>query len=138
MAMKQRLRNLKLIVEHTIEHINEKPVEEENNVDSALLQELHSHINEMDQQIESFHLSVETAAQKWKRSSRVLVSTKLGDTLPVRLVVPVVVDCLVDGFLIGVSCALAPTAGIILGAANCLDMFSLGMAYSSRIKKCTG
>lgn len=132
-AMKQRLRNLKLIVDHTIEHINDTT----HAVDHSLLEEVHSHINEMDKQISSFHISVESASRRWKRS-RALVETKLGDTLPMGLVVPVTVDCLVDGFLIGVSCSLAPAAGIILGAANCLEMGSLGMAYAARIKKCTG
>ena len=47
-------------------------------------------------------------------------------------------DCFVDGFLIGVSSALSPTAGIVLGLANCLEMSFLGMAYSARITKCTG
>lgn len=129
-AMKQRLRNLKLIVDHTIEHINET------SINQSLLEEVHSHINDMDQQIAQFHVSVEKATQKWRRS-RELMPTKLGDTLPMGLVVPVTVDCFVDGFLIGVSCAIAPAAGIILGAANCLEMASLGMAYAARINKCT-
>ena len=54
------------------------------------------------------------------------------------LVIPVTLDCFVDGFLIGISCALSPAAGIILGAANCLEMGFLGMAYATRIKQCTG
>jgi hypothetical protein len=47
-------------------------------------------------------------------------------------------DCFIDGFLIGVTCTLAPKAGIVLGAANCLEMAFLGMAYATRIVKCTG
>ena len=58
--------------------------------------------------------------------------------LTVGLVVPVTMDCFIDGFLIGVSCALSPSAGIILGAANCLEMSFLGMAYAARLTKCTG
>ena len=46
-------------------------------------------------------------------------------------------DACTDGFLIGVACSLSPSAGIVLGAANCLEMASLGIAYASSIKKCT-
>ena len=40
----------------------------------------------------------------------------------VSLVVPVSIDCMVDGFLIGVSVALNPVAGYVLGVANCLEV----------------
>ena len=61
-----------------------------------------------------------------------------GDKLPTSLVVPIFLDCFVDGFLIGVSCALSPKAAIVLGFANSLEMSFLGMAYAARVKKCTG
>ena len=61
-----------------------------------------------------------------------------GDKVPYGLVVPVIMDCFTDGFLIGVAVALSFKAGIILGAANCLEMSFLGMAYSTRLVKCTG
>lgn len=44
----------------------------------------------------------------------------------------------VDGFLIGVACALSRRAGWILALANCLEMAFLGMAVSMRVRKCTG
>jgi zinc transporter ZupT len=44
----------------------------------------------------------------------------------------------VDGFLIGVSVAISPKAGIVLAFANCFEMSFLGMAYASRLVKCTG
>ena len=62
----------------------------------------------------------------------------LGDKVPYGLVVPVVMDCFADGFLIGVAVALSFNAGVILGAANCLEMSFLGMVYSTRLVKCTG
>ena len=46
-------------------------------------------------------------------------------------------DCFIDGFLIGIACALSPSAGIILGVANTLEMSFLGMAYATRLTKCT-
>lgn len=58
--------------------------------------------------------------------------------MPYGLVVPVALDCFTDGFLIGVAVALSFHAGVILGAANCLEMSFLGMAYAARLFKCTG
>jgi hypothetical protein len=40
------------------------------------------------------------------------------------------------GFLIGVTCALAPKAGIVLGAANCLEMAFLGTYMNIYIYTC--
>mmetsp|Transcript_19892 Transcript_19892/g.18064 ORF Transcript_19892/g.18064 Transcript_19892/m.18064 type:complete len:497 (+) Transcript_19892:50-1540(+) len=132
LAIKQRLRNLKLIVDHIIEHIHESKI------DGNLLSELYSHVDDMERQITLFHATVATVSQRWTRRSRPMPEPVTGDFIPVGLVIPVTLDCFVDGFLIGVSCALAPTAGIILGAANCLEMSFLGMAYSTRLSRCTG
>ena len=54
------------------------------------------------------------------------------------LLLPVIVDSIVDGFLIGLSVALSPKAGYILSGANCLEMSFLGMALTVRVMKCTG
>lgn len=99
---------------------------------------MHQHMEDMDQIINTFHSTVENVVSKWRRRYRDLPEPDQGDTLPVGLVVPVTLDCFTDGFLIGVSCALSPSAGIVLGFANCLEMGFLGMAYSVRLKKCTG
>lgn len=56
-----------------------------------------------------------------------LPDTEEGDTLPIGLVVPVTIDCFVDGFLIGVSVAVSRKAAFILAAANCMEMAFLGM-----------
>eukprot|EP00595_Chromulina_sp_UTEXLB2642_P002390 CAMPEP_0196767874 /NCGR_PEP_ID=MMETSP1095-20130614/42065_1 /TAXON_ID=96789 ORGANISM="Chromulina nebulosa, Strain UTEXLB2642" /NCGR_SAMPLE_ID=MMETSP1095 /ASSEMBLY_ACC=CAM_ASM_000446 /LENGTH=545 /DNA_ID=CAMNT_0042136649 /DNA_START=42 /DNA_END=1683 /DNA_ORIENTATION=- len=132
LAIKQRLRNLKLIVDHIIEHIHESKI------DAHLLSELYSHMDDMERQITLFHATVATVSQRWTRRSRPMPEPVTGDFIPVGLVIPVTLDCFVDGFLIGVSCALSPEAGIILGAANCLEMSFLGMAYSTRLSRCTG
>jgi len=95
-------------------------------------------MEDMNQIIDTFHSTVDNVASKWRRRHRDLPEPDQGDTLPVGLVAPVTLDCFADGFLIGVSCALSPAAGIILGVANCLEMGFLGMAYSVRLKKCTG
>lgn len=99
---------------------------------------MHQHMTDMDQIINTFHDSVENVASRWTRRNRELPEPELGATIPAGLVIPVALDCFVDGFLIGVSCGISPQAGIVLGAANTLEMASLGMAYSVRLNKCTG
>ena len=93
---------------------------------------------DMDKQITFFHDSVQKAASRWGRKAYTLPDPELGDVIPAGLVVPVTIDCFVDGFLIGVTVALSPKAGVLLGAANVLEMGSLGMAYAVRLKNCTG
>ena len=61
-----------------------------------------------------------------------------GSIIPVSLVIPVAVDCAMDGFLIGLSCALSHRAGVILGLVTCIEMGALGAAFGMRINKCTG
>ena len=95
-------------------------------------------MDDMDKQINLFHDSVQRAASKWGRKTYSLPDVAIGDKIPTKLVIPVALDCFTDGFLIGVACALSPKAGIILGIANCLEMCFLGLAYSVRLKKCTG
>ena len=95
-------------------------------------------MEDMDHIINSFHEHVSTVGSRWIRRHRVLPETKIGDVIPLNLVIPVTMDCFVDGFLIGVSCSLSSNAGIVLGFANCLEMSFLGMAYSIRLMKCTG
>lgn len=165
--LRQRVKNLKLISEHVLEHLSSNSElllhasspkssaqsgkdgvivspfwnkDISNKIDSkyvALLHELYTHMSDMDIQINKVHENVERVVQKWHRVNS-LMDPEEGATLPLGLIVPVTVDCFVDGFLIGVSCALSHTAGIILGAANCLEMSFLGMAYTTRIMKCTG
>jgi zinc transporter ZupT len=102
------------------------------------IKEIHEHMEDMDNVLDSFHDQVMTAASRWIRRRRALPETSVGDSVPISLVIPVTMDCFVDGFLIGVSCALSSKAGIVLGCANCLEMSFLGMAYAMRIVKCTG
>jgi len=138
-TMRRRIAALKYSAEHLVEHIDSKeegvPACE---LDMEVLKEVHAHMGDMDKQINYFHDSVQKAASRWGRKAYTLPDPELGDTIPMGLVVPVTIDCLVDGFLIGVTVALSPKAGIILGAANCLEMGSLGLAYSVRLYKCTG
>lgn len=129
--MRLRIRNLQLIGQHLLEHLVDL------NVDPLVVKELHAHLDQMDEEVKKLHDSVSKFGQRWVRShSRPLPVPEEGDTLPVGLIIPVTLDCFVDGFMIGITCALSPPAGIILGAANCLEMFFLGLAYATRITKC--
>ena len=62
-----------------------------------------------------------------------MVEPLLGDKIPISLVVPVTLDCFTDGFLIGVSVSISPSAGIVLGIANCLEMSFLGEFYFKKL-----
>lgn len=129
--IKKRLTSLRYTSDHLLEHLNETYI------DQFLIKEIYEHMGEMDVHIEHFHNSVDVLDKIWRRS-RPLVEPAVGDTLPVSLIIPVTLDCFVDGLLIGISLGLEPKAGIILACANCLEMSFLGMAYSARIAKCTG
>ena len=116
-----RLAGLRVTAQHLVGHIREA------NVDDETLVEMHEHMAHMDQQLDSFHAHVEHAAAKWRRSRpNTMPDTQVGDVVPLSLVVPVLTDCFLDGFLIGIACCLTPAAGIILGVANCLEMSFLG------------
>lgn len=129
--LERNVSGLRMIVEHLLEHIQE-PV-----LDKGVVREMRIHMDHMDKQISLFHESIETAASRWHRSLPKIEPNE-GDTLPMGLVLPVCLDSFVDGFLIGISSVISIKAGIILSFANCLEMSFLGMAYSSRLKKCTG
>lgn len=130
LAIKNEVNVLNHIVEHLMDHLSY------DNINPESIQEIHDHMQDMDRHINQFHDFVDRWTWKWKNTE--LVETTLGDVLPSSLIIPVTIDCFVDGFLIGVTIAISSRAGYILAAANCLEMGSLGMAYSSRIAKCTG
>ena len=130
-AMCVRLGVLKEAAAHLLEHINSGVF------DVAIIQEMHAHIDDIDTQLNLFHDNVQTTFSRWRRARPMLVPEE-GDTVPMGLVLPVIVDSIVDGFLIGLSVALAPKAGYILAGANCLEMSFLGMALTVRVMKCTG
>lgn len=104
----------------------------------------------LEQQLSELHSVMESATMKWRRKDddddnnsvdSISTTSSSGSRsssgyLPISFMIAVAIDCLVDGFLIGVSCALAPKAGIVVGAANSLEMASLGMAYATRISRC--
>lgn len=128
--LQKYLKVLRGNAEHLVEHIQE-PV-----LDRHVVQEMRIHMDHMDKQIDSFHDNVESVGAKWNRLLP-NIETNIGDKLPLGLIIPVYMDAFVDGFLIGISSAISFKAGIILCIANCLEMSFLGMAYTSRLVKCT-
>lgn len=130
-AIRKGLFNLKSTAEHLLEHLQD-PL-----LNIATVQEIRIHMDYMDKQISAFHESIETVAAKW---TRILpkIETFEGDTLPMGLILAVCMDCLVDGILIGISSTASVKAGFVLSLANCFEMSFLGMAYASRLIKCTG
>ena len=55
--------------------------------------------------------AVSVSAGSRRYASRLDADAPTGTYLSLDLVIPVTMDCFVDGFLIGVSCALQPKAG---------------------------
>lgn len=81
------------------------------------LVEIHVAFDRMDMQLDDLHKAVEGYSFKWGRRSkkRMVPVPNAGSFIPMTLMVPVVVDCIVDGFLVGTTSAISTRAGIILG-----------------------
>jgi len=122
---------LRNTIDHLLEHISEPEL------DKSVVKEMRIHMEYMDKQIAKFHHSIENVTERWHRSLP-KIEVHEGDKLPMGLVVPVFMDAMTDGFLLGISTTISLKAGIILSFANCLEMSFLGMAYASRLVKCTG
>jgi zinc transporter ZupT len=127
--LRKRLYNLSFIAKHLIEHMDDS------NLNAAILREVHSHMHDMDHQIEKFHNTVEITAFKWKKKE--LPIPEKGSTVPASLIIPVCIDSIIDGFVIGLTTAISFRAGLILGIATSMEMGFLGIAVSVRIKRCT-
>lgn len=94
------IQNLYAISKHLLDHIDE------NVITPYDLQEIYSHINEFETNIRIFHDNIElTNFSKWKRKKLIPIPKK-GSKISLSLVIPIVVDCIVDGSLIGLSCSL--------------------------------
>ena len=130
-AMGNKLRKLGYLAKHLLAHIDE------GSFNVNVIQEIHHHIDEVEKHLLFFHEDVEKAFSKWHKK-RELVTPAPGAVIPSSLVTPVVVDAMLDGFLIGITASLNAKAGLILGLANCIEMGFLGIALSIRIAKCTG
>jgi hypothetical protein len=113
------LYHLKFVAEHILEHINEE------NLDNETLREMHNHMHDMDKIIEKFHKQVEVVAFKWKRRKELPIPIT-GSEVPVgSLIIPVIIDCIIDGFVIGLTTSISFRAGFILSLATSIEVFFL-------------
>ncbi len=122
--MYAKITELKGACEHLVDHLDGDVF------DTDIVKEVHMHIDEIDESLTRFHKDVEEIFFRWRRS-RPMPIPNAGAEVPVGLVVPVFIDSFVDGFLIGLTCALNIKAGYILSAANCLEMAFLVEFYSA-------
>eukprot|EP01038_Epipyxis_sp_PR26KG_P007931 gene7931-10764_t len=96
-------------------------------------------LDRLDENIQVVHHTVDGFSFKWSNKGRrnsIPVPIE-GSYIPMSLMVPVCVDSIVDGFLMGSSAVMSQRAGIILSLANAVEMGFLGLAVSIRISKCT-
>lgn len=130
-AMLHELSILQECSKHILSHLSL-----DRSVDAQVVQEMFDHLSDMQSHMGAFHEMIDRVTWRWK--SLEIEEVRLGDRVPFSVVAPVVVDGCVDGFLIGITLSASLKAGYILAAANCIEMGTLGMAYSSRIARCTG
>ena len=130
-AFQTTLKELKVMVNKLINQLNCAEVISDRDIES-----IHKEMNSIANMIKSFHDVVQRSPSTWGR--HLIIPQRLGSKLPMGLIIPIVVDGFVDGFLIGVAYALSAEAGMILAAANTLEMSFLGITLSSSVSKCTG
>lgn len=109
-------------------------------LNSESIIEIHNNLANMDDQLNLLHDSVEAYSFKWGRrgKKRKIPIPSTGSKIPLSLLIPVTVDCVMDGFLVGSTSAISLRAGVVLGFANFIEMGFLGLAVSVRVQKCTG
>jgi hypothetical protein len=109
---------------HIIDHAK-------NDVSPTELLELHGHLVELRSVVDSLHGHVETASRKWCRS-KPFPDTAPGDYVSIGLTLPVCIDSMVDGFVIGIAATTSLNAGSIMALVNSMEMSFLAIAYSPR------
>jgi ZIP family zinc transporter len=109
-------------------------------LDAATVLEVHEHMSGLDEMLQMFHKKTDDSFSRWRRRTTgdVEAAARTGAPLPWSLIGPVTVDALVDGFLIGLSCALSAHAGLVLAGATCIEMAFLGAAFAATVSRCTG
>ncbi len=130
-------------------------------LDNHVMVEIDHHMAELDEYLSQFHDAITIELSHWKYHGHTIPMTKKGDKIPPGLVTTVAADSFIDGFLIGLTALLSPAAGMILAAANCIEvsliagptiviylalfqmvftlqMSFLGISLSVAVNKCTG
>lgn len=106
-TMHGRLREVKGSISHLLEHMRSEEI------DPPLLTEIYAHMDEVEESLMQFHESVQNTAFNWRRT-RPFPETSLGETIPMRLFLPVCIDAFVvvhisDTFLL--LCVSYPRMG---------------------------
>ena len=91
-------------------------------LDDSVMVEIDHHMEELDEFLSQFHEAIANELTHWRYRGRVMPVTKKGDRIPPGLVTTIAADSLIDGFLIGLTTALSPTAGIVLASANVIEV----------------
>jgi len=134
-SVKKRLAALKHAAQGVFEALHD------DDLSTDTLVGVHKGMNHMDLRLHELHKAIEGYSFKWGRRGKkriIAVPSTTGSFVPTSLIIPVVVDCIVDGFLVGSTSSISPRAGLILGFANMIEMGFLGLAVSLRVKQCTG
>jgi hypothetical protein len=110
-AVKRRLAELKQGAQTIYDALHTEQLSPE------AIADIHVGMDRMDAQLHELHKAVEGYSFKWGRrgKKRIIPVPKVGSFIPMTLIVPVIVDCVVDGFLVGSTSAISLRAGIILG-----------------------
>lgn len=100
-------------------------------VSSTDLLEVFDHLEELKSAVVNLHGHVESASRKWCRS-KPFPNTAPGDFVSIGLTMPVCIDSIVDGFVIGIAASTSVNAGVIMALVNSMEMSFLAIAYSPR------
>lgn len=134
-TLKTRCEELRGAVAHLNEHLTTT-----SGFDRAVVLEMHGHMGELDAMLDKFHVSVQQGFSFWLRRMPTAADDRRlrGAPLPRGMLVAVTVDAFVDGFLIGISTSVSLHTGLVLAAANVLEMGFVGAAFAGSVSMCTG
>lgn len=128
----QAIEGLTQMSEHLIYHL------EQETISPMALKEIHSHLDDLDEYLGRVHARVEKTFSPFPRKYKTLSTPDEGSIIPTGLMVPVVMDCMMDGLFIGVALSISWRAAVILAVVNTFEMCFLGVAVAVRVKRCTG
>ena len=129
-ALRTKVSELKAALAHLQSHMDAP------SLDRSTVKEVHDHFDDLEGMLQSFHSMSSATFSYWRRGDA--NRHPLGAALPWSLIIPVVIDSFVDGFLIGLSCSLSHHAGLVLAFATCIEMTFLGAAFAATVARCTG
>lgn len=134
-TLKSRCAELRGAVAHLNEHLRVT-----SGFDRSVVLEMHDHMDELDAMLDTFHSSVQQGFSFWlRRMPQASDDQRLrGAPLPKGMLAAVTVDAFVDGFLIGISTSVSVHTGLVLAAANVLEMGFVGAAFAASVALCTG